>query len=292
MTQEFWKWPESSWLSDKIDWKKAGKITAGVDVGTTSTQAAIVCDGELFGYANIHTGYDFPAAAEAALTKAMGASGMSKGDISCIVATGFGRRNVAGAAKTLDEITCHAKGARYIFGPNVKTVVDLGGQTVKAIRLFDWDRVRDFKTSDKCATGFGRAAEEVAEIFQLPIEELGPKSLEVDKDPEPCSTTCYNFAYPEAVALLRNGFREQEYNENEVLASYLFTVAWRAMSTIGKLSSLEVGDIALDDELAFTGGMAKNPGVTKRLERELKMTAATTECDPQVAGAVGAALLA
>ena len=157
MAQAYWKWPESGRVSEVINWRDASRITAGVDVGTTSTQAAILCDGELFSYASIHTGADFQAAADAALAQAMRAGGMCITDIrDGIVATGWGARHVAGAAKTMDEIHCHAKGARFMFGPEVHTVVDLGGQSVKAIRLYDWDRVRDFMMNDKCATGMGR----------------------------------------------------------------------------------------------------------------------------------------
>ena len=128
--------------------------------------------------------------------------------------------------------------------------------------------------------------------WKVPITEIGPKSLEVEADPEPSSTTCYNFTNPEAVGLMRPGYREKQYSPNEVLASYLFTIVWRALSTIGKISTLDIGDIKLDEQVAFTGGLAKNPGITRRLERELKITAAEPKCDPMLAGAVGAALLA
>ncbi len=292
MTQEFWKWPESSWTSGTIDWKKAGKITAGVDIGTTSSQAAILCDGQLFGYANIYTGPDFRAAADAVLAKAMGASGMTAKDIGSILATGWGAQNAAYAAKTTDEVHCHAKGARFMFGPSIHTVVDLGGQTVKAIRLYDWDRVRDVMMNDKCATGLGRNIEMMCDVMQVPITEIGEKSLDVVKDPEPVSTTCYAFANSETIGLFRQGFREDPYTENDVYAAYIFAIAWRAMSTIGKLQPLDVGDVKVYGELAFTGGLAKNPGITKRLERELQVTALTSEYDPMLAGAIGAALLA
>jgi len=292
MKHEFGKWPESFWQSDAIDWKKAQSVTAGIDVGTTSAQAVILCDGELFAYANVRTGADFKLAAKDALEKALGASGMKAGDIAAIVSTGFGAANVEGAAKRLDEIQCHAIGARYLFGKEVRTVVDLGGQTVKTIRLHSWDRVADFKTNDKCATGFGRNIEVMSNVFCVPITEIGPKSLEVEKDPEPSSTTCYNFAQSEAVGLMRPGYKEQEYGENEIFASYLFTIAWRALSTIGKIAPLDIGDIKLEEKIGFTGGLAKNPGITKRLERELKIVATEPKHDPMLAGAIGAALLA
>jgi benzoyl-CoA reductase subunit A len=228
-----------------------------------------------------------------AIEKAIGDLGMGTKDLNGgIVATGFGAVNVTGQTKRVDEIHSHAKGTRYLFGPTVATVVDLGGQTVKAIRLYDWDRVRDFKTSDKCATGFGRHIETVAELLQVPLTQMGEKSLAVENDPEPVSTTCYNFAFPEMIGLFRQGYKEERYSENDVLASYLFAITWRALSTIGKLAPLDIGDISVYEGLAFTGGLAKNKGVCARIERELGVSALTSETDPQLAGAIGAALLA
>ena len=291
MNHEFGIWPESSWQSNSIDCKKAEKISVGLDIGTTSSQAAIMCDDELFAYANIRTGFDFKLAAATVMEKAIGSSGLTASDFSGISATGFGRTNVQDATQRLDEVQCHGIGARYLFGKSVKTVVDLGGQTVKVILLHKWDRISDFKTSDKCATGFGRSIENMCNIFRIPITEIGQKSLEVENDPEPLSTTCYNFANPEAVGLMRPGFKENEYNENEILASYLFTIAWRALSTIGKIAPLDIGDIKLEGEVGFTGGLAKNPGITKRIERELGITVLEPKYDPMLAGAIGAALL-
>lgn len=292
MTNEYSRWPEGSWTSDSIDWRKAGKITAGVDVGTTSAQAAVFCDGELFGWANIRVGASFKKAAEDVLAKALGNSGMTEKDISVVAATGFGRDNVACATKKLDEVHCHMKGARFMYGPEVHTVVDLGAQTTKVMRLYDWDRVWDFMMNDKCATGMGRNIEIVCQLLQVPITEIGEKSLDVKADPEPVSTTCFAFAQTETMGLFRPGFREDPLTENEVYASHLFAIAWRALGTIGKIQPLDVGDIKIYEKLGFTGGLAKNPGITKRIERELRTTALTSEYDPMLAGAIGAALLA
>ena len=294
MAQAYWKWPESGGVSEGINWREAKRITAGVDVGTTSTQAAILCDGALFGHANIRTGADFRAAADTAMAMALAESGMSVGDIKGgIAATGWGARHVAGAGKTVDEIHCHAKGARFMFGPEVHTVVDLGGQSVKAIRLYDWDRVRDFMINDKCATGRGRGIETICELLQVPITEIGALSLDVAQDPEPVSTTCSAFANTETLGLFgRPEFKAAPLTANEIYASHLFAVAWRILGVIGKLQSLDVGDIQIYPALAFTGGLAKNVGVTSRIERELKVTALTSKYDPQLAGAIGAALLA
>jgi predicted CoA-substrate-specific enzyme activase len=291
--QEYWKWPETSWVSQELDWRKAAWITAGVDVGTTSTQAAVLCDGEVFGYANIRTGVDFRRAAEAALDMAMGGSGMAVKDIGAVMGTGFGCDNIRFATDIMDEIHCHAKGARHMYGPEVRTVVDLGGQTMKAILLYDWDRVRDFMINDKCATGMGRNLEYLCGLLQVPIEDIGALSLEVKEDPEPVSTTCYAFADTETMGLFgRPEYRAEKLTDNEVSASHVFAIAWRAIGLIGRLAPLDVGDVKVCREIGFTGGLAKNVGVTKRIERELGVSALSSGYDPQIAGALGAALLA
>ena len=292
MAIDYRGWPESNWLSDRIDWKKAKEITAGVDIGTTSSQAAVLCDGELFACASIRTGADFRKTADKVMTLALGASGMTPGDIPRIVSTGWGSRNAAYAHKSLDEVQCHAKGARFLYGPSVTTVVDLGGQTTKAIRLHNWDRVMDFMMNDKCATGMGRNIEVICDILQVPVDEIGPLSLEVKNDPEPVSNTCFAFADTETMGQFRPDFRAEPLTANEVYAAHLYAAAWRALGTIGKLQPLDTGDVKVYPELGFTGGLAKNIGVTKRIERELGVEALKSEYDPMLAGAIGAALLA
>jgi bzd-type benzoyl-CoA reductase Q subunit len=279
MVQEYWRWPESSWTAADIDWKKAKAVTAGVDIGTNSSQAAVMCDNRLFGYASLRTGADYRASAGVVMEQALGSSGMKLKNIRYVVGTGWGSQNVSFARKTVDEINCHARGARFMYGPAVKTVVDLGAQTCKAIRLYNWDRIRDFVMNDKCAAGMGRSIELMADLLQVPIQEMGERSLAVEKDPEPVSTTCYAFANTEAIGLFREG-----YKESEVLAAYLFAIAWRIHGMVGRVQP--------EKELAFTGGLAKNSGIVKRLERAMGMTALTSKYDPQLAGAIGAAIIA
>jgi bzd-type benzoyl-CoA reductase Q subunit len=276
---EYWRWPESRWTSDKLDWRQARKITAGVDVGAVSSQAVILCDGELYSYANLRTLPDSRQSAVTAMDKALEGTSLKTGAINFCVATGYGRQNVPFAQKLANEVSCHARGARYLFGPEVRTVLDMGGQAAKGVKLFGWETVRDFVAQDKCATGMGRGVEIMADLLQVPIEEMGERSLTVEKDPEPVSTTCYAFANTEAIGLFREG-----YKENEVLAAYLFAIACRLHTLIGRLNP--------EKELGLTGGLAKNAGVVKRLEKLLEMQALTPKYDPQIAGAIGAAILA
>jgi predicted CoA-substrate-specific enzyme activase len=281
MTDEFWRWPESIWKSTNIDPRKAKSAVAGLDVGTMSTQAVVMCDGAVFSYANMRTGSNGSnEIATQAMQKALDAGGLKLADVRYTVATGFGRKKVKFAQKAVNEIACHAKGARFMFGPTVRTVVDLGAWTNKVIALTEYGAVADFAVNDKCAAGFGEGIEVFADLMQVPIEEMGERSLAVKEEPNlPVSTTCRIFSNTEAVGLLRGGAKE-----DVMLATYLYAIAWRLFSLAGRIEN--------KPDLAFTGGMAKNSGIAKRLEKYMKMTALTSSYDPQLAGAIGAALVA
>lgn len=292
MIERFGKWPEVSWSSEHLSGEYQN-ICAGVDIGTTSTQAAIISGESLLGYVCMHTGADFGSAAQNALERAAVLCNIKPESVDSIGVTGFGKRNAPFAAKSFDEIHCHAKGARFMYGPEVRTIVDMGGQTVKAIRLYEWDRGRDFMIGDKCATGHGRNIEVLCDLLHIDISEIGEKSLMAEKDPEPVSTTCPIFANSETLGLFgRPEYKSKKLEESEIYASHLFAVAWRILGVIGRLSSLDVGEIQIDGGLALTGGLAKNSGITARIERELNVKAAVSEHDPMIAGAIGAALLA
>ena len=292
MNHAYGRWPESVWVSENIGWKSAREIIAGVDIGTTSAQCSVFCDGDLYAWANIRIGASFKKTADDVIVKALGSSGLTLDKIGKIAATGFARENVSYATVMMDEVHCHAKGARFMYGPEVHTVIDLGAQTLKAIRLYDWDRVQDIVMNDKCATGQGRNIEQLCRLLQVPITEIGEKSLDVKSDPEPVSTTCYNFARTETMGQFRPEFRSEPMTENEVYATHMLAVAWRMLGAIGKLQPQDQGEIMVYEALGFTGGLAKNAGITKRIERELRVTSLTSEYDPMLAGAIGAALLA
>ncbi|MBI4296026.1 MAG: benzoyl-CoA reductase, bzd-type, subunit Q [Chloroflexi bacterium] len=279
MTQEYWRWPESRWTASDVDCKKANTITAGVDVGAVSTQAVVMCDDKLFSYANMRTGPDSAGSARRALEWALEGTGLKAGDIKASVGTGYGRKNVPGAQQAVNEIACHVLGAQFMFGPSVKTVIDMGGQESRVISCNEWGRIFEFMVNDKCATGMGRSIETMANLLQVPITEMGDMSLKVEKEPEPVSTSCYALANSQALGRFRAGIAL-----NEIIAGYLFAVAHRLCTLAGRMKK--------ENDVAFTGGLAKNIGVTKRLERELGVTALHSDYDPQLAGAIGAALFA
>ena len=277
--KEFWRWREYNWRDESKDWKSADVITAGVDVGSVSSQAVIMLDGELFAYSNMRTGSDSPDSARKAMSWAMEDTGMTLDDVHYTVGTGYGRVNVPFADRAITEIACHARGGNTMYGPTVRTILDMGGQDCKAIHCDDRGKVSNFLMNDKCAAGTGRGMEVFADLLAVSIEDVGDLSLDVDEEPPPVSSTCVVFAKSEATSLLRNGW-----STNRVLAAYCSAMASRVVSLLER--------IGVEKDFAITGGIAKNRGVVERLERELGLTSLKSKYDTQIAGALGAALFA
>jgi benzoyl-CoA reductase subunit A len=275
--KEYWRWQENCWIDESKDWRSAKIITAGIDVGSVSSQAVICVDGELFGYNSMRTGNNSPDSAKNAIDGVLAKAGMTLEDITYVIGTGYGRVNVPFAHKAITEIACHARGANYMGGPTVRTILDMGGQDCKAIHCDDKGKVTNFLMNDKCAAGTGRGMEVIADLMQIPIAELGPRSFEVDVEPEAVSSTCVVFAKSEALGLLKAG-----YTKNKVIAAYCQAMAERVVSLIER--------IGVENDFFITGGIAKNPGVVKRIEKLLGTTAVSTKYDSQIAGALGAAL--
>lgn len=277
MTEEYWRWTESRWTSQTIDWKSATIISAGIDVGSVSSQAVIMADGELFAYSNMRTGSDSPDSAKNAMARALEGTGMKLEDIRYVVGTGYGRVNVPFSNRAITEIACHARGANFMYGNTVRTVLDMGGQDCKAIHCDHRGKVTAFLMNDKCAAGTGRGMEVFADLLSVPINEVGKLSLEVEIEPPPVSSTCVVFAKSEATGLLREGWPK-----SKVLAAYCSAMAHRVVTLLER--------IGVEKEFAITGGIAKNIGVVKRIEDEIGIKALGTEYDTQIAGALGAAL--
>jgi bzd-type benzoyl-CoA reductase Q subunit len=275
--QEFWRWTESNWKNPDINWQDAQIITAGIDVGSVSSQAVIVADGKIYAYSNMRTGSDSPESARNALNYALDGTDMTEDKIQYCIGTGYGRVNVPMADRSITEIACHARGANFIYGPEVRTVLDVGGQDCKAIRCDERGKVSNFLMNDKCAAGTGRGMEVFADLLSVPITEVGERSFKIKEEPEPVSSTCVVYAKTEATGLLRKGWEV-----NEVLAAYCGAMAERINSLIER--------IGVEKEFAITGGMAKTRGVIDRLMKILEIDAMKTDWDTQIAGAAGAAL--
>ncbi|HLA26458.1 MAG TPA: benzoyl-CoA reductase, bzd-type, subunit Q [Syntrophales bacterium] len=275
--QEFWRWTESNWNNPDIDWKKAQYITCGIDVGSVSSQSVVMADGEIFAYGNMRTGSDSPNSALNALTYALELTDMPQDRLDYCIGTGYGRVNVPFADRSITEIACHARGANFIYGPQVRTVLDVGGQDIKAIQCDEKGKVTNFLMNDKCAAGTGRGMEVFADLLGVPINDVGDRSFQVKEEPQAVSSTCVVYAKSEATGLLRKGWTAEE-----VLAAYCRAMAERIYSLVER--------VGVTPEFAVTGGMAKNRGVMERLMPMIGMERMKTKWDTQIAGGVGAAL--
>jgi bzd-type benzoyl-CoA reductase Q subunit len=276
---EYWRWKEYRWHDESKNWREGKLVTAGVDVGSVSSQAVIVVDGELYAFSNMRTGSDSPESARKAMGWALEGTDLTLDDIGFVVGTGYGRVNVPFSNKAITEIACHARGANFMYGRSVRTVLDMGGQDCKVIRCDERGKVSAFVMNDKCAAGTGRGMEVFADLLALPIEEVGELSFQVDEEPPPVSCTCVIFAKSEATALLREGWPK-----SKVLAAYCSAMAHRVVTLLEQ--------VGIEKDFAITGGIAKNIGIVKRLEGELGIKALPARLDTQIAGGLGGALFA
>jgi bzd-type benzoyl-CoA reductase Q subunit len=274
----YWAWTESHWKNPDLDWNDAQFVTVGVDVGSVSSQAVIMADGNIFAYGNMRTGANSPDSAHRVLDFALQGAGMPQDRLDYYVGTGYGRVNVQFADRTVTEIACHARGANFIYGNRVRTVLDVGGQDIKAIQCDEKGKVVNFLLNDKCAAGTGRGMEVFSDLLGVPIIEVGDRSFEFE-GPEPAavSNTCVVYAKSEAIGLLRRGWSIED-----VLAAYCKAMAERIYELIERLG--------VKAEFAVTGGLAKNRGVMDRLMPMVGLKRLQTQWDTQIAGAVGAAL--
>lgn len=275
--QEFWRWTESNWKNSDIKWEDGRFVTVGIDVGSVSSQAVVAVDGQIFAYGNMRTGSDSPDSARNALNFALEATDLPEDRIDYCIGTGYGRVNVPMADRSITEIACHARGANFIYGPEVRTVLDVGGQDIKAIQCDERGKVTNFLMNDKCAAGTGRGMEVFSDLLGVPITDVGDRSFDVKDEPPAVSSTCVVYAKSEATGLLRKGWSTEE-----VLAAYCRAMAERIFSLVER--------IGVQPVFAITGGMAKNRGVIDRVMPMIGLEPAKTEWDTQIAGAAGAAL--
>jgi predicted CoA-substrate-specific enzyme activase len=248
----------------------------GVDAGASATKVVIIDEKEnIISHAIVPSGINFKASFEEALKKALERPGLSRRDILYIVSTGYGRELVE-ASIMFSEITCISRGVHKLF-PYVRTIIDVGGQDSKAIRISENGRVLDFVMNDKCAAGTGRFLEVMATILGKPIEELGMlhfKSL----NPVKISSTCTVFAESEVISYISKGCKIED-----VIAGLHNAIAERIFSMSSR--------IGFEREVAFTGGVAKNPGFVEALSKRIGFNPILPK-EPQIICAFGAALLA
>jgi predicted CoA-substrate-specific enzyme activase len=252
-------------------------FAAGVDVGSTQTKAVIIDEqGKIVGHAIIDTGSNVVIAAEKAFLAALEAGGIAEAEVGYIVGTGYGRYKVTFGDTQITEISCHARGAVHMF-PGTRTVLDMGGQDTKAIRVSAKGEVIDFCMNDKCAAGTGRFLQAAAAALDIPLAELGPTALRAEKA-IPISTTCTVFAESEVLSWLGKGKKIED-------------ILWGVHKSIGVRSMALLRRVGIEEQVTFTGGVTKNQGMVEVINQALGFPVNVSE-ESHLMGALGAALFA
>jgi (R)-2-hydroxyacyl-CoA dehydratese activating ATPase len=249
---------------------------AGIDIGAGTAKTVILTDRRIVAYSVLPTGGDSVEAARKTLEGSLKKADILFTDLQQIIATGYSRNIVPFANKTMTEITCHARGANFLI-PQARTVIDIGCQDSKAIKINERGMVTNFMMNDKCAAGTGRFIEVIAQALGLRIEDVGPAAL-TSKDYCEISSTCTVFAETEIISQ-----RAQGRSREDLIAGALKSIARRVSIMVSNLGQVE--------QVVFTGGVAKNIGVKKALEEALGVDIMIPE-EPQIAGALGAAIFA
>ena len=251
-------------------------FVAGIDIGSRGAKGVIMEDNNIVSYTIGDTGPDSVKTAEATMDAVLKGTGLSRQNISYVVATGYGRVLVPFANANVSEISCHARGAHWYF-PSVRTILDMGGQDCKAINCDERGRVTNFIMNDKCAGGTGRFLEVIADVLQVPLEEIGGLSLQSTHD-LPFSTICAVFAKSEALVLLKKGVPK-----SDVLAGLHDAIAVRCHNLLKRIS--------IQQDFTITGGISKNIGMVEKIKKKVGLEPILAP-DPQIIGALGAALFA
>ena len=252
-------------------------LTAGCDIGALTTKAALIRDDVLLGSEVVPSRAKAVQSATDAMDKLLDRLGISHGQIDYCISTGYGRNLVTFAQSNMSEISCHGRGAHWL-APSVRTIIDGGGQDCKAIRVDEHGGLVDFRMNCKCAAGTGKALELMARSLGVDVSELGPLSLQA-KDPVKMNKPCCILTQ---IDVKRYAFDGRD--RADIAAGINDNVAREIMHL--------VWDLGVENDIVMTGGMAKNAGVVRCLEQYIGVASAHLQVDPQLIGAIGAAVLA
>jgi len=252
-------------------------IFAGCDVGSLSAEAVIIKDKSIISSEIIRVRPRPEDSARDVMGAALSSAGLSPDDIDYCVSTGYGRDNIPFADDNVTEISCHGRGAQWLV-PSARTVIDVGGQDCKAIGVDENGSLVNFVMNDKCAAGTGRFLEGMCKTLGVSLEELAALSLRSKKN-LPITSVCSVFIEIEALCLVNEGE-----NLSDITAGINQAMARRIKSLVAR--------IGIKKDVCFTGGVAKNPGVVKSMEEILNVNVVKMPEDPQIIGALGAALFA
>jgi (R)-2-hydroxyacyl-CoA dehydratese activating ATPase len=250
---------------------------AGVDVGSTQTKAVIVdATRAIVARALIPTGANVTRAGESAFLRACEAAGLPRERIGYVVGTGYGRYKVTFGDAQITEITCHARGAHSLF-PATRTVIDMGGQDTKAIKVGADGSVLDFSMNDKCAAGTGRFLSASADVIGVGLDEIGALSLAA-RAPVRLTSVCTVFVESDIMSYLA-----QRKSVEDILGGVHKAIATRTMALVRR--------VGVEEEVTFTGGVSRNVGMVRALEAVLGRRLNVSD-DGHYMGALGAALFA
>jgi predicted CoA-substrate-specific enzyme activase len=254
-------------------------ITAGVDIGSTASKALVMSNGKTLAYVIGPSTANPARTAGEVFKESCERAGIKEQDVAYIIGTGYGRARVTFAQENVSEISCHAAGA-YSVMPEVRTIIDIGGQDCKAISLDNDGHLKNFAMNDKCAAGTGRFLDVMSRVLEVDISEMGLLDSESQR-PASISNVCSVFAESEVINLINEG------------ASVPDIIRGLHISLINRVSVL-VNRVGLHAELVVTGGVAKNKGVVRALGEKLGIEIKSLESriDPQIIGALGAAVVA
>ena len=249
-------------------------LVAGVDIGSTTAKCVLLDEGEIVGKSLAPVGVELVKDAERALEQALTSAGRERGEVRVVTGTGYGRFKVTFGQFTVTEISCHARGAHFLF-PGTRLVLDIGGQDTKAIKVDARGEVLDFAMNDKCAAGTGRFLDVCAGALGYDVGEIGALSLGAHY-PVKVTNTCTVFAESEVTSYVARGK-----DPKDILAGLYVGIVSRSLSLMQR--------VGIEPEVTFTGGVSKNQGMVRTLERRLGLG---VNVDPlsQYVGAIGAAL--
>ncbi len=251
-------------------------ITAGIDAGAKTIKAVILRDGEVVARTIGLAGFDTKEAVKKVYGEALAAAGIKLEDVATLIATGAGRKEISEAADTVTEVGANARGAFELL-PSARTVIDVGAEEGRTIRVDDAGRVQDFAVNEKCAAGAGAFTEAMARALEVPLEELGAFSL-TSTQAVPMNAQCTVFAESEVVTLVHAKTPKADIARavHDAIADRITSMARR---------------VGINKDVALIGGVARNIGFVKSLEEDLDLELLIPK-DPEFVGALGAALIA
>lgn len=252
-------------------------IVAGCDIGSLTAKVVIMNDGKILASPVIKSKSRPEESAKEVMDMALSKAGLCLDAIEYCIGTGYGRGKIPFVNEVISEIACHGKGARFLL-PTARTVIDIGGQDCKTMKIDRSGKLIKFITNDKCAAGTGRFLEVMANVLGVRLEDLGALSARA-RAPVALASTCTVWAQAEVVRNINEGKSIEDIGAsvNEAMA---------------KRVAILVNSVGVEKDVCMSGGVAKNIGVVKSMERLLGVKIKKLKLDPQIVGALGAAVFA